>query len=406
MSRGDVTVVIIHCLWRNNTQLCRAFGRQLSTAKAMISMRVVVVACLALLVDTRFCDSAEPGTKTENVLLVMLDGVRWQEIFRGAEESLINKERGGIEKPEEVQRRFVRSSVEQQRAVLLPFLWDVVAKEGQLLGNHEKQSVGRVTNGKNFSYPGYSEVLCGFADDRIDSNDKNLNPNVTVLEWLHNKPELKGRIAAVTSWDVFPYIINVERSRIPVNSGAARLLGMEETPEVKLLNRLSMETPLYDESTRPDSLTFHAARIYLEQKKPRVLFVSFDETDTQAHQGRYDRVLDSAYKADGFIREMWYRAQNMPEYRGKTTLIITTDHGRGDPPVEWKNHNDKTPGSEFIWLAVIGPDTPALGERSDVSFTQSQIAATLAALLGYDYCADVPKAGKPIAGVLRAERIP
>jgi hypothetical protein len=289
------------------------------------------------------------------------------------------------------------------------FLWNVVAKECQLLGNHAQQSVVRVTNRKNFSYPGYSEVLCGFADDRIDSNDKNLNPNITVLEWLHNKPEFKGKIAAATSWDVFPYIINAPRSGIPVNGGAAALTGVEETPEVKLLNRLSIETPLFDETTRPDALTFHAARILIEQKKPRVLFVSFDETDTQAHYGRYDRVLGSAHKADAFIRELWETVQQIPEYRGKTTLLITTDHGRGDPPVAWKNHDAKTAGSEFIWLGVLGPDTPALGERAEVAFGQNQIAATIAAVLGYDYCADASQAGRVIDKVVvlsTAEKLP
>jgi bisphosphoglycerate-independent phosphoglycerate mutase (AlkP superfamily) len=133
-----------------------------------------------------------------------------------------------------------------------------------------------------------------------------------------------------------------------------------------------------------------------------VLFISFDETDTQAHQGRYDRVLASAHKADAFIAELWETVQQMSQYRGKTTLLITTDHGRGDPPVEWKNHSDKTAGAEFIWLGVLGPDTPAHGERSDVAFGQDQIAATLASLLGLDYCAEAPKAGKPIAGVVRS----
>ncbi len=360
--------------------------------------RFCFVAVLSTVVSSPV--SAEPTTRTQNVLWVMLDGLRWQEVFRGADEGLINKERGGVDKVDELRKRFVRSTMEEQRTSLLPFLWNVVAKEGQLLGNHARQSVGRVTNGKNFSYPGYSEVLCGFADARIDSNDKNLNPNVTVLEWLHAKPEFKGKVAAATSWDVFPYIINAPRSGIPVNGGAAALTGIEQTPEVKLLNRLSIETPLFDETTRPDALTFHAARILIEQKKPRVLFISFDETDTQAHYGRYDRVLASAHKADEFIRELWETVQQMPEYRGTTTLVVTTDHGRGDPPVEWKNHDAKIAGAEYIWLGVLGPDTPALGERGDMEFGQNQVAATAAALLGYDYCVDVPKAGKTVAGVV------
>jgi hypothetical protein len=90
----------------------------------------------------------------------------------------------------------------------------------------------------------------------------------------------------------------------------------------------------------------------------------------------------------------------MPEYQGKTTLIVTTDHGRGDPPTAWRDHGQKVIGSEFFWAAFLGPDTPALGEMQKISaIQQTQIAATLAAVLGYDYSAAVPKAGRPIAGI-------
>ncbi len=91
----------------------------------------------------------------------------------------------------------------------------------------------------------------------------------------------------------------------------------------------------------------------------------------------------------------------MPQYRDKTTLIVAVDHGRGDGPEEWKHHGAKIKGAENIWIAIIGPDTPALGERMNSGLhTQSQIAATVAAALGEDYCAAQPKAAKPIAEAL------
>jgi hypothetical protein len=365
-------------------------------AFVIAALVVVCAKCALALAD-------EVGKRTENVLWVTLDGLRWQEVFFGAEESLFDKDRGGIKDSDQYRKQYSRETVDLQRAALLPFVWGVVAKEGQVFGNQREGSIARVTNGLNFSYPGYNELLCGFADPRIDSNDKKANPNVTVLEWLNRKEKLRGKVAAFTSWDVFPYIINAERSGVFVNAGHMPLLDVEQTAEIRLLNRLIAETPV-DEEVRPDALTFHAAKRYLVEKKPRVLYISFDETDTQAHAGRYDRVLNSAHKADGFIRELWETTQAMPQYQGKTALIVTTDHGRGDPPVEWKNHDKKTAGSEFIWLAVIGPDTPALGERKNVpAVGQNQVAATVAALLGYDYAADVSKAGNPIADVISKE---
>jgi bisphosphoglycerate-independent phosphoglycerate mutase (AlkP superfamily) len=136
--------------------------------------------------------------------------------------------------------------------------------------------------------------------------------------------------------------------------------------------------------------------------QPRVLFVGYGETDNWAHQGRYDLVLESAHRFDYFVKELWDTMQAMPKYRGRTTFIITTDHGRGSGPTEWKEHGAEEKGSENIWLAVMGPDTAPLGERQNVApIAQAQIAATLAAFLGKDYHAAEPKAAPPILELTR-----
>lgn len=368
----------------------------------MLRLTIFLAAAISfatIVFDSPHAHAAEPAaaktTQTQNVIWVMLDGLRWQEVFFGADEGLLNKDRGGVANVPLAKKEFSRATVAERREAMMPFLWGEIATKGQIYGNQSLGSVARVTNAELFSYPGYNEVLCGFADARIDSNDKIPNRNVTVLEWLHAKPEFAGKVAAFTSWDVFPFIINSERSGIPVSSGTAAIVGLDDSPEVRLMNRIAQDANLFDDTTRPDVLTFLAAKMCLQTKKPRVLFVSFDETDAQGHAGRYDRVVGGARKGDSFIGELWETAQAMPEYQGKTTLIVTTDHGRGDPPVEWKNHNKKTPGSENIWIAILGPDTPALGERKEIApVTQSQVAATAAALLGYDYHAAEPKAGK------------
>jgi hypothetical protein len=118
-----------------------------------------------------------------------------------------------------------------------------------------------------------------------------------------------------------------------------------------------------------------------------------------AHQN-YPNYLDAAHRVDGYLRILWNTLQSMPEYRDKTTLIFSPDHGRGSGS-QWTDHGSGEPDSKYIWMAFLGPDTKSLGERSHLpAETQNQIAATLAAFLGEDYNAEVLKSGKPIAGVL------
>ncbi len=339
--------------------------------------------------------------KTENVVLLMFDGLRWQDVFTGADPELMNKEFGNVRDEQAIEDAFWRDTPEQRREVLLPFIWGTIAKQGQLFGNQTKGSIGQVTNGMNFSYPGYNEILCGFADDKVDSNDKVLNHNVTVFEWLHGKPAFQGKVAAFGAWDVFPYIFNYERCGFLVNAGYDPLLIEPASPTIDALNRVKLGITRYFPGEPFDALTFETALEYVKLKQPRVLFISLGETDEWAHGGRYDLYLESAQRTDGYIKTLWDTLQSLPQYAGKTTLILATDHGRGVAPVLWRNHGDRNPGSEHTWYAFLGPDTAPNGEWTNgPAVTQSQIAATLAKFLGEDYVAAQPKAANPIVEVV------
>jgi len=345
---------------------------------------------------------AQPGPRAaRNVIFVMSDGLRWQEIFGGADAPLMTKENGGVEDATALKKAYWRENPAARREALMPFLWTVIARQGQIYGNRNLGAEAYVTNGKNFSYPGYSETLCGFPDDRINSNDKIPNPNVTVLEWLQNKPEFHGKVAAFGAWDAFTAIINGDRAGFPVVAGFDPLTIPPVNAKVELLNQLKLDEPRYMGVEPADALTFYTALEYVKAHKPRVLYLSLGETDEWAHKGDYTEYLTAAHRADAYLKMLWETVQAMPEYKGNTALIFSTDHGRGDAPLGWKDHGEKVPDSKYIWMAFLGPDIPALGERSKTQpVTQSQIAATLAALLGEDYHAAVPKTGAPVADVL------
>lgn len=333
--------------------------------------------------------------KTENVFLIMSDGLRWQEVFRGAEEALIESQTGGVQNTNALRQQFWRNSAEERRAVLLPFFWSEIARHGQLFGNTNKGSVAKLTNGKKFSYPGYNEVLSGFGDPRINSNDKNWNTNVTVFEWLNQQRRFAGRTALFGNWDVFAYIFNVERSGLPIWPVWESKFAKNQIRVTDDLESLFHDTTGQWEGATMDSFIFCGAHNYLKEKQPRLMFVGFGETDEWAHARRYDLYLGAAHHVDSFVQRLWETVQSIPHYRGKTTFIITCDHGRGNGE-NWTDHGRGVQGAENIWLAVIGPDTEALGERTNCAIGQNQIAATLAALLGEDFYAAFPKAGSSI----------
>jgi hypothetical protein len=349
--------------------------------------------------------AAGPG-KTRHVFLLTSDGLRPEEVFTGAEAALLNRDAGGIRDDRSVARvreAYWRETPAERRAALMPFFWGVVARQGQVYGDAARGSVARVTNGRNFSYPGYNEMLVGWPDPGIVSNAEIPNRNVTVLEWLHARPAFRGRVSAYSAWGAMRAIINQERCGFPVVAGWHPLPFAPRTPREELLGALLAETTRAGHANEVfDALLFHAALEQFHLQRPRVMLLSFLETDYWGHQGRYDFLLDAARRFDDYVRRLWELVQSLPEYAGATTFILTTDHGRGRGPVEWKAHGAAITGAENIWLAVLGPDTPALGVRSEVpEVTQAQVASTLAALLGEDYVSGHPRAAPPLRDVLQ-----
>lgn len=374
----------------------RLFVRSFIVAAVAIGLRAPALAA-----------QARPALRTRNVVLLVIDGMRWQEVFTGAERALISSEPGGVRDTAALRRDFWRETPNARREALFPFLWGTVARRGQIFGNRTKGSDAHVTNTFRFSYPGYSEILTGTFDPRIDSNDYPPNPNETVFEWLAKRPGFKGKVGAVATWDAFRRIFNRERAGIPVlDSWDPPFATVKQpTERMQLIDELYRTSVHYWDGNAFDAPMQLAAKEFVRANAPRLLFVGYGETDEWSHAGMYDLVLRSAHHADAFIGDMWTMMQAMPAYRGTTTFVITTDHGRGSGPTGWRDHGADVEGAQNIWIAVIGPDTPALGERANVpAVTQSQIAATVAALLGEDWNAAKPKAGKVLPGVVGVGR--
>ncbi len=355
----------------------------------------------------------------KNLVVVTIDGLRWQEVFRGADLALINNKKF-VEDSSLLKSTFWRKDKAENRSVLMPFLWKTLAKNGVIIGDRDIGSTMSVANNWYFSYPGYSEIFTGVADNSINSNKKIPNKNVSFLEWLNNKNSYKGKVAAFGGWDVFPYIFNTKRSHLFVNAGFMPLsnTGYKLSVPMKLLNELQKEVPSPWHNVRFDSFTYRFAKDYLINKKPRVLTISLGETDDFAHDGHYDQYLKSTRRSDEFIADLWHTIQTTEGYKNNTVLLITTDHGRGSSADDWQHHASKLAtetymkdlnqfqngivGSNNIWFAAIGSDIKPQGvivPKDEIK--QKQIAATALTLLGENPKAFNSNAAAPIEEILQ-----
>jgi hypothetical protein len=349
-------------------------------------MKKIFLLLLLVGVFSQSSFSQKKTTKTENIVLITFDGLRWQELFKGAD-SLMVDDTGLIDKAGSLLADYWHPDPIKRREMLFPFFWNTLAKNGQIYGNRAYENMVNNSNTMWFSYPGYNEVLSGAADDaRINSNSKINNPNVTFLEYLNQMPSYKGKVMAFGSWDVFPYIINEERSGIPVNAGFDLATGNDLTEVEKTVNRMQQEIRGPWAGVRLDPFTHHYALEAIKKHKPKVLYIAYGETDDWAHGGKYDQYLWSAKQTDKYIQEIWETLQADPQYKDKTTLIISVDHGRGTSKTSWKSHGANVPEAGQIWLMAMGPDTPASGEmKVQGQWTSAMVARTVFQLLGLAY---------------------
>ena len=353
--------------------------------------------CLLFLLINLFYLNISAQRKTENVILITLDGARIQEIFGGFDGELFKKIKKDAEK-QTVYKTFWAETAEVRREKLMPFFWQTLMKNhGSIAGNRSLKSEVKTTNNHLFSYPGYSEIVTGEPhDDIIDSNKRIQNKFPSFLQFLQKKMNLNSnQVASFASWEVMNEIVTTDANAFLVNAGFENYESKDI--EIQRLSAMQLETPTPWDSVRHDYYTFRFAMSHLKTFHPRVLHIGLGETDDWAHDGRYDMVIDDLHRTDNYFKELWQFLETDQQYKGKTSIIITVDHGRGSSEKDWSDHGKDVPEARYIWMAFISPDIKLRGEWKDTkTLYQNQIAATLCKLLGFDYSKQNPNAGKAI----------
>jgi hypothetical protein len=333
------------------------------------------------------------------LIVVSIDGVRTQEMFGGLDRHLLQTVIGE-QKVEEhaLFKTYWRPDAAERRRALMPFLWDeLLTAHGSIAGNAAVGSVMTLGNRHRFSYPGYAELMLGVAyDDEIDSNDNRRYPHDTVLQYFRRslvaRPE---EVAVFGSWNVFQSIPASRDGQVFTNAGY--MAYASDDPAIQALSALQTDTVPPWNGSRYDAYTFRFGMAHLARHRPLVQWFAFNDTDDWAHQRNYVRVVEHLHRVDGWLRELWRWIQSQVDYRDRTALVILTDHGRGNGPTDWHGHGSDVSGAEHVWAAFAVPGWPARGEWTNhAPVSQSQIAATLAAIMGLNWRVAVPDAGAAI----------
>jgi phosphopentomutase/2,3-bisphosphoglycerate-independent phosphoglycerate mutase family metalloenzyme len=287
--------------------------------------------------------------QTRNVIIVTIDGVRWQEVFGGVDEQLAHS--AGMSKCE------VLAGGE-----LMPNLHRHFVDRGVVVG---APGYGQMeASGPNFmSLPGYEEIFTG----RTSSCTSNFCDHIaqaTLLDELHAEAQLsQEQIAVITSWRTIERAAVFDDRTITVsagrNGGATRDHVRVSAAASSLLDEASASSAYPGWlDYRPDRYTGALALQYVAAERPRFLFIGLGDTDEYAHRGNYRGYVDALKAADRFVGRLMDTLATLDDYGAETTVIVTTDHGRA---ASFTGHGGDAPESRRVWMFVAGGAVPALG---------------------------------------------
>ncbi|HEX5154910.1 MAG TPA: hypothetical protein VFW07_25870 [Parafilimonas sp.] len=356
-------------------------------------MKKTIVILLLFCCAQIFAQSTTSSAKPKNLIVVLMDGYRWKELFGGADSMLLFDKKYTSQDSLWLMKKYWANDAVTRREKLMPFVWGTIAKQGVLMGNRNLGNEVYVKNKYWFSYPGRSETFCGYYDSAVNSNEYPDNPNENVFEFINKQQGYNNKVVTFASWNALGRIFNRNRNKMLVNLYGEDVTGNNLTPLQKEMNTMQHYiTDIFGNSERPDAMTYIMAKAYMMAEHPQVLYFDLGDTDEFAHEGHYDLYLDAAYKTDMMLKELWDYIQQDSFYKDQTTLLLIADHGRGYNS-EWTSHGSEIMHSNETYFVGMGTGIPALGEvNTKETIYQEAFAQTFANLLGLKFTANHPVA--------------
>ena len=324
-------------------------------------------------VEGSIARDVRPETRHPVVVVVVLDGVRWQEVFEGVD-------------PKLAQQNHLAAQDVVDAEHLMPRLHAIIHTRGVALGA-PGHGAAMAASGPNYvSLPGYMEMLSGKRHTPCTSNDCVAPSDVTLAdEFATRAGGWATEVAVISSWpDIakaaarFPERVVVSAGR---SAGTTRYFLRYDPESAWLLDQGAREAPFPGWGDfRPDRYTSAIALRYLRTQRPRFEFVSLGEPDAFAHRGLYKQYLAALAKADVLIGEI---DQNLSQLRSDgwpATLFVTTDHGRSK---RFNGHGATAPESSRVWLVATGSGVIARGfANAPVERRLADLAPTVRVVAG------------------------
>jgi len=189
-------------------------------------------------------------------------------------------------------------------------------------------------------------------------------------------------VAAFTSWTTQARLTATTPGTFVSQGPFEPLPGqLEDDPRLVRLAQVEDWVRHDDRSMRYDAFTHELALAWLVKFRPTLLHIGYGEPDVDAHARQYDRYLAMLWRTDRMLSELMHAVWADPALRDSTTIIITTDHGRGATAQDWTDHGQEVPNAARWWFLAAGAGVATRGVVPD-PMTQAQTAPTILRLLG------------------------
>ncbi|MCH2107807.1 MAG: alkaline phosphatase family protein [Polyangiaceae bacterium] len=287
----------------------------------------------------KWCGRGHEPVEEALIVLVAVDGVRWQDVFYEPRNAPLNP---GI-----------------PRRQLIPQLM-AMESNGIVLGAPGTQ--GFFASGPNFvSLPGYMEMLSGTSDLACTENDCQRMQRLTLLDGFQRKdPSDPTLVGAFSSWAQIEVAASSVKSGVVSTGrwggfGHSALQGLPGC--CRALAKGKADGGGWGDF-RYDEITAELALSFLREVGPKFLFLSLGETDEYGHAGSYSEYLQSLTRADDHIGKLRHELAKFRRAGRSTLLLVTTDHGRA---ANFRDHGRQYPESARSFLFAEGTMIPPRG---------------------------------------------